>query len=78
MTSTSRRYFDSMYEADADPWNFATSEYERRKYSLTVASLPRARYHHAFEPGCSIGVLSEQLAPFAVTDSSRPTSLPAH
>ncbi len=51
-----------MYESDVDPWHFATSEYERRKYALTVAALPRERYHNAFEPGCSIGVLSEQLA----------------
>jgi hypothetical protein len=51
-----------MYENDGDPWKFATSEYERRKYALTVAALPRERYHSAFEPGCSIGVLSEQLA----------------
>lgn len=62
MTSTSRRYFESMYESDSDPWHFATSEYERRKYALTVAALPRGRYRSAFEPGCSIGVLSEQLA----------------
>jgi Nodulation protein S (NodS) len=62
MTSTSRRYFESMYESDSDPWHFATSEYERRKYALTVAALPRGRYHNAFEPGCSIGVLTEQLA----------------
>jgi predicted TPR repeat methyltransferase len=62
MTSTSRRYFESMYESGADPWQFATSEYERRKYALTVAALPRERYHNAFEPGCSIGVLSEHLA----------------
>jgi hypothetical protein len=52
-----------MYESDSDPWHFATSEYEQRKYALTVAALPRRRYHSAFEPGCSIGVLSEQLAP---------------
>jgi cyclopropane fatty-acyl-phospholipid synthase-like methyltransferase len=51
-----------MYESDVDPWHFATSEYEHRKYALTMAALPRERYHHAFEPGCSIGVLSEQLA----------------
>jgi cyclopropane fatty-acyl-phospholipid synthase-like methyltransferase len=62
MTSTSRHYFETMYERDSDPWHFATSEYERRKYALTVAALPRERYHSAFEPGCSIGVLSEQLA----------------
>jgi hypothetical protein len=63
MTSTSRSYFESMYEGDSDPWKFATSEYERRKYALSVAALPCGRYHNAFEPGCSIGVLSEQLAP---------------
>jgi cyclopropane fatty-acyl-phospholipid synthase-like methyltransferase len=62
MTSTPRSYFESMYEGDGDPWNFATSEYERRKYALTMAALPRERYSNAFEPGCSIGVLSEQLA----------------
>jgi len=28
-----------------------------------VASLPRRRYRRAFEPGCSIGVLTELLAP---------------
>jgi hypothetical protein len=63
MASTSRRYFDAMYEADSDPWQFATSAYERRKYALSIAALPRERYRSAFEPGCSIGVLSEQLAP---------------
>ena len=39
------------------------SEYELRKYALTVASLPKAHYANAFEPGCSIGVLTELLAP---------------
>jgi cyclopropane fatty-acyl-phospholipid synthase-like methyltransferase len=62
MTSTSRAYFESMYENSPDPWHFASSEYEQRKYALTVASLPRKRYRNAFEPGCSIGVLSELLA----------------
>jgi hypothetical protein len=33
-----------------------------RKYALTLAALPRQRYANAFEPGCSIGVLSELLA----------------
>jgi SAM-dependent methyltransferase len=28
-----------------------------------VAALPRARYRSAFEPGCSVGVLTESLAP---------------
>ncbi|HEY5302870.1 MAG TPA: SAM-dependent methyltransferase [Acidimicrobiales bacterium] len=51
-----------MYRADPDPWRFSTSEYEQRKYALTVAALPRLRYRRAFEPGCSIGVLSDLLA----------------
>jgi hypothetical protein len=63
MTSTNRSYFDRMYRQDRDPWGFETSPYEQRKYSLTVASLPKPRYERAFEPGCSVGVLTEMLAP---------------
>jgi predicted TPR repeat methyltransferase len=62
MTSTARAYFESMYATSDDPWQFATSPYEQRKYAITIASLPRLRYASAFEPGCSIGVLSEMLA----------------
>ena len=63
MTSTDRQYFVDLYASDPDPWGFATSWYERRKYALTVDALPNERYRKAFEPGCSIGVLSELLAP---------------
>jgi hypothetical protein len=62
MTSTDRSYFVEMYKGDADPWGFSSREYEQRKYALTMASLPRSRYGSAFEPGCSIGVLTELLA----------------
>jgi SAM-dependent methyltransferase len=62
MTSTTRDYFDEMYEGDADPWGFESSPYEHRKYAVTMASLPRLRYGSVFEPGCSIGVLTEMLA----------------
>jgi hypothetical protein len=58
-----RTYFEQMYSHSGDPWDFANSEYESRKYALTVASLPNARYANAFEPGCSVGVLTELLAP---------------
>ncbi len=61
--STDRQYFHNMYADADDPWSFATSSYEQRKYTLTVDSLPRERYLSAFEPGCSIGVLTELLAP---------------
>ncbi len=62
MSSTEYQYFHDMYESDPDPWDFSTSEYEQRKYALTLAALPRQRYRNAFEPGCSVGVLSQQLA----------------
>jgi hypothetical protein len=62
MTSTKRHYFDDMYDGDSDPWGFESRAYEQRKYALTDACLPRVRYQSAFEPGCSIGVLSEILA----------------
>lgn len=60
--SLSRDYFDRMYAEASDPWDFAGRWYEERKRAVTLASLPRRRFRRAFEPGCSIGLLSEQLA----------------
>ncbi len=62
MTSTPRAYFEEIYRKGVDPWEFESSPYEQRKYGVTIASLPRARYRSAYEPGCSVGVLSELLA----------------
>ncbi len=56
-------YFDAIYGADPDPWRFASSAYERSKYAATLAALPKPRYGSALEVGCSIGVLTSQLAP---------------
>ena len=56
-------YFRKVYGASPDPYGLADRWYEQRKHALTVALLPRERYGTAFEPGCSIGVLTEQLAP---------------
>jgi SAM-dependent methyltransferase len=56
-------YFGERYAASPDPYGLADRWYETRKYALTVALLPRERYSPAFEPGCSIGVLTTQLAP---------------
>lgn len=55
-------YFERLYLSDPDPWRFATSDYERDKYADTVGALPPGRYQRAFEVGCSIGVLTRQLA----------------
>lgn len=51
-----------MYAQAADPWQLQNRWYEQRKYAITTAMLPYRRYRHAFEPGCSVGVLTEQLA----------------
>jgi SAM-dependent methyltransferase len=55
-------YFDAMYQAAADPWGFDDRWYEQRKYAISLAMLPAARYRSAFEPGCSVGVLTRMLA----------------
>jgi len=55
-------YFDRMYVDTDDPWQLSTRWYEERKYAITLALLPDRRYQHAFEPGCSIGMLTAQLA----------------
>lgn len=55
-------YFDRVYAASDDPWNFSSSDYERAKYAATLAALPRRRYASGFEIGCSIGVLTELIA----------------
>ncbi|GAA1749349.1 SAM-dependent methyltransferase [Aeromicrobium alkaliterrae] len=60
---TAAEYFEQMYASSSDPWHLAERPYEQRKYEVTVASLPRGRYRRAFEPGCSIGLLTALLAP---------------
>jgi SAM-dependent methyltransferase len=55
-------YFDAMYAAASDPWGFEDRWYERRKRAITLALLPAERYRRAFEPGCSIGLLTAMLA----------------
>lgn len=57
-----QRYFDATYERHDDPWGFETRWYEERKRALTLAALPDERYLTALELGCSIGVLTADLA----------------
>jgi predicted TPR repeat methyltransferase len=58
----SPEYFEDLYAGDSDPWKFESSDYEREKYAATLAALPAARYGSVLEIGCSIGVLTHQLA----------------
>ena len=59
--SLSEKYFDEVYGANTDPWNFETSDYEKAKYAVTIDALIKPYYQNVFEIGCSIGVLSEML-----------------
>ena len=60
--ATDPGYFERLYQGDPDPWRFASSAYERDKYAATIAALPARRFRRGFEVGCSIGVLTRQLA----------------
>lgn len=55
--------FDGIHSREPDPWKYTTSWYERRKRALTLAALPSEHYSAALEIGCSIGTLTEDLAP---------------
>jgi SAM-dependent methyltransferase len=60
---SSPQFFERLYQNHSDPWHFAGSAYERGRYAAILHMLGRAHYGSAFEPGCSIGELSVQLAP---------------
>lgn len=58
----SQAFFESKYRNDPDPWNFASSAYELGRYQATLEALADRQYRRAFEPGCSIGILTARLA----------------
>lgn len=55
-------FFEEKYRENSDPWDFSVSEYELGRYQAIIAALAHKHYSRAFEPGCSIGVLTELLA----------------
>jgi protein-L-isoaspartate O-methyltransferase len=60
--AVSQAAFEAKYRRSSDPWQFAASPYEQHRYATILRSLTRARYASAFEPGCSVGVLTAALA----------------
>jgi trans-aconitate methyltransferase len=62
MSTTTESFFEDKYRNATDPWDFAHSEYETARYTAILAALNHRRYRLAFEPGCSIGILTEKLA----------------
>ena len=62
LNTTSPEFFQAKYRGGTDPWNFAADAYEQARYRTILHALSHTRYRHAWEPGCSVGVLTEQLA----------------
>lgn len=61
-SADAERIFDEVHTASEDPWEYTTSWYERRKRALTLAALPQEHYRSGLEVGCSIGMLTAELA----------------
>jgi len=57
--------FEARYAGGRDPWSFAVDPYELGRYRSILASLTRSAYGTVYEPGCSIGVLTQHLAGIA-------------
>ena len=60
--ATSQEFFEAKYRENSDPWAFASNDYEQSRYSAILHALDHRRYRRAFEPGCSIGILTARLA----------------
>ena len=56
-----RQYFEDVYAAREDPWDFAGSPYEKHKYEETLSILSK-HYGNSLEIGCSVGVFTALLA----------------
>lgn len=61
--SDTLRHLTGLYAASDDPWDHRSSEYERRKYKATLASIGHGPFAEALEIGCGNGTLLTQLAP---------------
>jgi cyclopropane fatty-acyl-phospholipid synthase-like methyltransferase len=62
--ASSAAFFEAKYQTKTDPWDFSTSAYERQRYDAIIRAIAHQRYGRAFEPGCSIGLLTERLAAY--------------
>ena len=62
LPQSSPEFFEEMYRNNPDPWNFSNSRYELGRYDSICSALAGRRYASAYEPGCSVGVLTEKLS----------------
>lgn len=63
--TTSEAFFEAKYREAADPWGFESDPYEVARYDAIFSAVKGRRYRRVFEPGCSVGVLTERLAGIA-------------
>ena len=63
-TGNRRFEFERLYLETPDPWNYQSSDYERRKYEHVLGCALKWRNANAsaLEVGCSVGVFSRMLA----------------
>jgi hypothetical protein len=61
---SSAAFFEAKYQKKPDPWDFSSDTYELGRYDAIISAISHRRYRRAFEPGCSIGVLTERLAAY--------------
>lgn len=61
-STTSRDFFEQLYQVRPDPWDFAADAYERDRYRRILEHVPTGRFPTALEPGCSIGELTRELS----------------
>ena len=53
--SVGATYFEKLYAATSDPWDYQTSVYEQEKYAATCEALQSRVFERGFEIGCSFG-----------------------
>ena len=61
-SQVSAEFFDRKYRQCRDPWDFSGDPYELARYRALLDHVPAGRFARAYEPGCSVGVLTEELA----------------
>jgi SAM-dependent methyltransferase len=62
INTVSKEFFEEKYRSSSDPWDFSSSAYELNRYAEIMRILGSRTFQSGFEPGCSIGVLTERLA----------------
>jgi SAM-dependent methyltransferase len=60
--TSSPAFFENKYRQNVDPWDFEHSAYELERYASIFRAADGRHYSRAFEPGCSIGILTQKLA----------------